>query len=81
MEQQEELVVVFAGPIAKADLARSVLEGHGFTPYMSGESLVWVEIYSMHGGPNVVKVAVPESQAEAARALLETPAETGGDQE
>ncbi|MCC6694156.1 MAG: hypothetical protein IT365_00870 [Candidatus Hydrogenedentes bacterium] len=82
MEQEEELVIVFAGAIGDADFARSVLEGHGFTPYMSDEALgTWAPFYASPGGAGAVKVAVPQSQAEAARALLETPGETGGDQE
>ena len=74
MEREEELVIVFSGAIGDADFVRSVLEGHGFTPSMSGEALgTWAPFYASPGGAGAVKVAVPESQAEAARQLLEHP--------
>ena len=72
MEQEEKLVIVFEGMVADADFARSVLEGNGFDTFISNEVVgTWLRGYVACDG--AVKVAVPESQAEKARALLEHP--------
>lgn len=78
MEQDERLVVVFAGLVADADLARSVLEGNGFDTFISNEVIgTWLRGYVACDG--AVEIAVPESQAEQARALLERPEDEEGD--
>lgn len=78
MESEERLVVVFAGPVAQADFVRSVLEGHGFKTFLSDEAVgTWVPWYASAGGASPVKVAVPESQAEEARTMLERPDSEG----
>lgn len=77
MEHEEKLVVVFAGPAAEADFARSVLDGNGFDTFVSDEATgTWLWGYVAAGG---VKIAVPESQAEAAREVLENPVTEEGE--
>lgn len=72
MDDETRLVNVFVGPVADADLARSVLEGHGFDTFVSDEVVgTWLQGYAASAG--AVSIAVPESQAEKARALLEHP--------
>jgi hypothetical protein len=71
MDQEEPRAVVFAGAVADADFARSVLDGHGFTAFILDEAVgTWAPYCTQPGGAGAVRIAVPESQAEAARALL-----------
>lgn len=76
MEHEERFIVVFTGPIAQADLARSVLDGNGFDTYLADEVVgTWLPGYAASAA--VVRVAVPESQAEEARAVLANPENQG----
>ncbi len=78
MGHEENLVVVFEGPVAQADFARSVLDGNGYNTFVSDEVVgTWLQWYATSA--SAVKVAVPESQAEAARALLEHPESQEGE--
>jgi len=78
MEPEENLVIVFEGPVAEADFVRSVLDGNGFDTFVSDEVVgTWLQWYAT--STSTVKVAVPESQAEKARALLEHPVNEEGE--
>jgi hypothetical protein len=73
MEDEKRFVIVFVGPVADADFARSVLDGNGFDTFIADEVAgTWLQGYG--GSAGAVKIAVPESQADEARALLEHPA-------
>jgi len=72
MFNDTKLIVVFQGSILEADVARSVLEAHGFRAFLKDEAMgTLMPWYTAAGSVGPVKVVVPESEAERARAVLE----------
>lgn len=72
MQPNEDLVVVFAGSIMEADAAKAALELNGIRAFLRDEAVgTWAPWYVAGGGVGAVKVVVPESEADKARAVLD----------
>jgi len=72
MGNESDLVVVFAGNILEADAAKAALESNGIRAFLRDEAVgTWAPWYVAGGGVGAVKVVVPESEAEQARAVLD----------
>lgn len=66
-----ELVTVFAGTSAEANLLKSYLEGHDIKVFVKDEHTGNIAPYvTSPGGTKPVKIQVPEDQAEAAKELI-----------
>jgi len=71
-EADEELVEVYAGDFARAELIRGMLENFGLSPELRDAFLGAIAPFSVApGGAGAVKVVVPASEAERARTLIQ----------
>jgi hypothetical protein len=67
----DDFVQVFAGPVVKAGLIRSLLEADGLTVFVRDENMATMEPWLRYGaGIGAAKVVVPRDQAERAREIL-----------
>ena len=72
MSEPDNFAIVFAGDTVQADLVRSVLEASGIRVFLKDEAIGTLAPWRVVGGGRgaVVKVLIPSSELERAKAAL-----------